>query len=253
MELSVVLPLYNAAPFVRERLPLLARYLASHFDSWELIVSDDGSTDGSIELVESLGLPGCTLLRHATNTGKYGALARGIARSRGRCVLFTDADVPYELPAIDYLSRLVLEKGFHLALGDRTLAGSRHADTAGAVRTLTGHLFRYYTRLLVTGGIYDTQCGIKAFDGEVARALFPLIRELGFTGDVELVYIALRYNLAIRRVPVRLCYQGESSIRLLRHGLAMVLSSLRIRSRHRRGDYRSARLSELARQDYGES
>jgi hypothetical protein len=166
--------------------------------------------------------------------------------------MFTDADVPYDRYAMPYMTRLVVERGFDIVLGDRTLVDSSYAETSGRLRTWTGQAFRTFIRVLVTGGIYDTQCGLKAFDGDVARALFPLLRESGFSGDVELVYVALRYNLAIRRVPVHLVHQGPSSVRVLRHGLSMLRASLRLRGRYRAGTYESDELRALASQRYWE-
>ena len=67
--------------------------------------------------------------------------------------------------------------------------------------------------MLVTGGLFDSQCGFKAFDGRVAEAIFPLLTDTGFSGDVELLYIALKYNLSIRRIPVRLQRSSPSTVK----------------------------------------
>jgi len=250
LDASIVIPVYDGAAFVGASLPELSRYLADQAFSHELIVVDDGSTDDTARRVEALALPHARLLRLSQNRGKFGALAAGVAESGGDCVLFTDADVPYDVRVIGYMVRLVREQGFDVVLGDRTLPESLGRVETRPLRRLGSALFRTYVRLLVTSGIYDTQCGVKAFRGDVARLLFPLLREPGFTGDVELINLALRYNLAVRRVPVHLVHQGASSVRVLRDGLGMVLASVRIRARRRRGAYDSEELAELARQGY---
>ena len=250
MDVSIIIPVFNAATFVAARLGGFAEFLGEQTFTWELIVVDDGSSDQTADLIRALDLPHCRVVESPENSGKFGAIARGVTESSGRCVLFTDADAPYDPRAVTYMASLILGQGFQVVLGDRTLEDSTYGEKTGWLRRLTGKAFTYYIRLLVTGGIYDTQCGIKAFQGDIARQLFPLLRELRFTGDVELVYLALKYNLAIRRIPVLLVHHGPSSIRMLRDGLSMISASLRIRSRYRRGVYACPELRDLASQRY---
>ena len=93
-DVSIVIPMYNGADFVQERLSTLDRALRTQDLNYELIVSDDGSEDGSPDIVEAMALAHTQVLRSPRNEGKFGALIRGVGRSRGRCVLFTDADIP---------------------------------------------------------------------------------------------------------------------------------------------------------------
>jgi dolichyl-phosphate beta-glucosyltransferase len=250
MDLSVVIPVYNAAGFVPARFTFLSRYLEGSSLDYEILAVDDGSTDGSADVLDGLDLPRCEVVRRTGNGGKFAAIATGVERARGRCILFTDADVPYDPGAIPHLSDLILRQGFHLAIGDRSLDQSTNDETTPLVRRIASAVFTGFIRLFVTGGLHDSQCGIKALRSDVARLLFGLMRERGFTGDVELLYLALKYNLAVRRVPVHLDYQGPTSVHVIRDGLAMAWSALRLRRRYRLGLYRSDALAALARQDY---
>jgi dolichyl-phosphate beta-glucosyltransferase len=144
----------------------------------------------------------------------------------------------------------ILSRGIHVVVGDRTLTGSSYQSELGFVRKAATAAFSFCVRTLVTGGLFDTQCGIKAIRGDIARELFPVLREDGFAGDVELLYVALKYNLEIKRVPARLEYQAPSSVRPLRDGLRMAAALLRMRRNHRRGLYRNERLEEMTLQDY---
>ena len=241
--LSVVIPAFNAAAHLRDRLGFLRCELTNMDFSSEVIVVDDGSTDETWSLVQDLGVRSVQL-NH--NTGKFGALRAGMRAAKGHCCVFTDADVPFDLNVLKSMVDLTLNQGFHVIAGDRTLPGSVYDREMSFSRRVATNVFRHTVRLLVTGELPDTQCGFKGFRRDVAKALFPLIQEDGFAGDVELLYIALKYNLAIRRVPVQLVNKGSTSLRPFRDGGDMLLRTTRLRGRYRRGEYESATLRKIA-------
>ncbi|MGE5346688.1 MAG: glycosyltransferase [Acidithiobacillales bacterium] len=249
-EVSLVLPVYNGAAFAARSVRTAAELLASRFPSWEVVVVDDGSLDGTAAAVGSVTCEGVRLVRLATNTGKFGALKSGMREARGRCRAFTDADLPFDLSAIPYMARLVNERGFHLVIGDRTLRESAYHDQVAPPRRLASRSFAFFVRLLVTGGLFDTQCGLKAFRADVAEALFPLLLDDGFAGDVELLYVALKYNLEIKRIPVRLVRSEPTTVRLLGHPGRMLASIARLKGNWEAGRYLSADLATIARQAY---
>jgi dolichyl-phosphate beta-glucosyltransferase len=253
VDLSVVLPVFNAGSFLAARLAFLSDFLERHFDSYEIVAVDDVSTDGSGAVLRESTVPRLRLRTLDAHAGKFAALRAGMESASGRCCAFTDADVPYELSILPHMVGLVNDRGFHIVVGDRTLPGARYSSTIGSVRRLATRLFAFSVRILVAGEMFDTQCGIKAFRGDVAKELFRLLREDGFAGDVELLYVALKMNLEIRRVPARLIYQGASSVRPFRDGILMLGRLLAIRRRYQAGDYRSSVLEKLACPEYWRS
>ena len=172
--------------------------------------------------------------------------------STGTCRIFTDADLPYDLEALPYMERLISTKGYDLVVGDRVLPGSRYREFLPFLRLQASRIFSTTIRLLVTGELFDTQCGLKAFRGEIAELLFPLLRTSRFAGDVELLYIALKYNLALRRIPVRLTRSSPSSVRPFRDGLAMLGSISQLKRNWSRGRYFSQALFDMTKQHYWE-
>jgi glycosyltransferase involved in cell wall biosynthesis len=249
---SLVIPVFNGRGFILDSLALARDHLGRHFDSFELVVVDDGSTDGTGAVVDGLDDDLVRLLTLPRNRGKFAALRAGMAAARGACRIFTDADLPYDLEALPYIVSLVNRRGYHLVVGDRTLADSDcHLDLPLPRRIATSW-FRFVVRVLVTGGLHDTQCGLKGVRGDVAVALFPLLSCDGFAGDVELLYVALKYNLEIRRIPVRLRREAPSTVRLLSNAPAMLRSIARLRSNWMTQRYRSETLLELAAQRYWE-
>ena len=133
-------------------------------------------------------------------------------------------------------------------IGDRTLPGSTY-ESAGAARTVLSELASFTFRTMVTGGIYDTQCGFKVFRGDVAAELFRLARVDGFSIDVELIYLILKNRLDLKRIPVQLEDNGPSSVRVLRDSIAAIRDVSSIRLNWARGRYRSPGLAEILRND----
>lgn len=245
-ELSLVIPVHDAAAFVEERLRELSSYLESTGIDYEIVAVDDGSTDASPEILRGLVLPRFKAIERRENGGKFAAIKIGMAEATGRCRIFTDADVPYALDAIPRAVHLVARRRFHIVVGDRSLPSSVYTDELPPIRRIATEAFTLCVRLFVTSGLGDTQCGFKGIRGDVADALFPLMRETRFAGDVELLYIALKHNLDIKRIPVQLRYQGPSSVKPVADGLAMLRSLGAIRARHRRGEYDSPELRRIS-------
>ena len=249
-DLSLVIPVYNGAAFLDASLDRLRAFVERCGLDSEIVVVDDGSTDGTAEILASDPSRRVTTLRLDANRGKYAALKTGMAAARGACRVFTDADLPYDLRAVPYLCELISRQAYHIAVGDRTLAESDLAVERPTVRKLSSRVFSFAVRMLVTGELFDTQVGLKAFRGDVADALFPLITDDGFAGDVELLYVALKYNLAIRRVPVRLLETGPTTVSLAAHTLPMLGRIAGLRRGWTSGRYESPRLRALASQRY---
>jgi hypothetical protein len=100
---------------------------------------------------------------------------------------------------------------------------------------------------MVTGGFFDTQCGLKGIRGDVADALCRSLHIDRFAFDVELIYVALKHGLDIKRIPVRLEQNETSSVRLFQDSLQGIADVLRIKARQLRGAYRVPALEAISR------
>ena len=250
MQLSVIIPAFNAQAFVERNIHLLDEFLVARLQSYEIIVVDDGSSDGTSAAVAEIASSHVRLLRLPENLGKFGAIKAGMRESSGNCCIFTDADLPYELEAIPYMEKLVNNRGFHVVIGDRSLGSSEYEQGVTWFRRIFNQLSRNFIRIFIIAGIFDSQCGIKAFRGDVARELFALLQENRFAADVELLYIALKYNLEIKRIPVRIQRVSPSSVKLGRDTFKMLQRLAVLRSSWQNGLYSSNTLSRIAEQAY---
>ncbi|MBD3420713.1 MAG: glycosyltransferase [Chitinivibrionales bacterium] len=249
-ELAVILPVYNSERFIADSVIRLHEYLASISQNFEVVVVNDGSTDHSLDELSKLNGATCRIISSAHNQGKGGAVSLGMQQSNARCKMFLDADLPFELSIIRYARNLILDYRYHIVIGDRTLPESTYVRMVNPVRKLTYRLFPHFIRLLVTGGLFDTQCGFKAFRSDIADALFPLLTCRNFAFDVELLYIALKYNMSIRRIPVRFTSTNESTVHPFVNGLQMIRAIAGLRKHWRRGDYTSSPLTKICSTGY---
>ena len=173
---SVVIPVHNGAGFVTESIRDARRFLENRYPEYEIVIVDDGSTDGTAAALGPLLDGRVHLIVLPENLGKFAALRAGMAMATGRCRVFTDADLPYDLEAVPYIVNLISGRAFDIVVGDRALPESVSLTDSRIARKLSSRVFSYCVRMLVTGGLFDSQCGIKGFRDEVADALFPLSR-----------------------------------------------------------------------------
>jgi dolichyl-phosphate beta-glucosyltransferase len=235
--LSVVVPSYKSAGILEKNLPFLLSYLQTQDYTWEVIVVDDGSCDNGATEAVCLKLK-CIFCANVKNMGKGAAVRNGMQKASGRFRIFTDADIPYELEAIGTMLQYLDFKEFQVVIGDRNLPGSSYLTEISGLRKFTSVFFTRFVGSIVTTSFFDTQCGLKGFRGEVADFIFRHARINGFAFDVELLYIALKQNFEIKRIPVRLNNQEKSTVRVLRHGMVMFFDLFKIKINNVKGFYK---------------
>jgi dolichyl-phosphate beta-glucosyltransferase len=251
MDLSLIIPVYNAEGFIGESLELLHAYVQRSMKvDFEILVVNDGSTDATSQVLAKLSLPRCRFITLPQNMGKFAAVRAGMLAATGRCRIFTDGDIPYDLEAIPFIYHQIHDRGLHMVVGDRSLLHSTYCEKFSPIRAAISKVFTLFVRLLVVSGLHDTQCGLKGVRGDVATPLFSMLQDRGFSGDVEMLYIALKYNLEIKRIPVRLRRHGKSSVNVLRHGIQMLARISRLRGSWKRGEYDSEELRRLVDMRY---
>jgi glycosyltransferase involved in cell wall biosynthesis len=243
-----VLPSYRAAPLAIRSVARLSTFLESTTMTWEVIVVDDGG--GDFAPGDLCGDRRARLLRLPQNRGKGAAVAHGMKAATGHVRVFTDADLPYDLELIPAMVDYVRARGFHVVIGDRTLPQSSYLADIGFKRRLASTLFSAFVGTMVTGGFFDTQCGLKAVRGDVADELFAIQRLDRFAFDVEFIYLALHHRLDIKRIPVQLRNNETSSVRLVRDSARSLVDIARIKYNQMRGRYSSRVLERLVYEEF---
>ena len=244
-EVSLVIPAFNSVRYLSANVDRIKAFFEDAGIDGEIVVADDGSTDGTAgSIVESERI---RVLR-LPHGGKGAAVRAGMAATTGQICGFTDADLPYGVDPLPLAMTYIRERRYHAVIGDRTLPGSAYAST-GLLRTAVSEFASFSFRTLVTGGIYDTQCGFKVFRGDVAREVFRLTRVNGFAIDVEVIYLLLKYRLDVKRIPVRLERNEPSSVRVVRDSAAAFGDIAAIRVNWATGRYRAPLLVDLLQEE----
>ncbi|MFJ3231586.1 dolichyl-phosphate beta-glucosyltransferase [Streptomyces sp. NPDC086787] len=232
VDLSVVVPAFNEEERLGATIDAITGYLDANEGSregdWEIIVSDDGSTDGTRD-VPALTHPRVRLVTGDRNRGKGSALRLGVAASRGRRVLVTDADLAAPIEELERLDKAFSE-GHAAAIGSRSVPGAAIGRHQHRVRELLGRAGNLLIQATAVPGVRDTQCGFKLFDGDKAREAFGASRLDGWGIDVEVLLHFRRSGWTVTEVPVHWSHQPGSKVGPLDY--ARVLGDLvRIRAR----------------------
>lgn len=246
MYLSVILPSYNEMRNISTGvLPQVFEYLKKQEYSWELILSDDGSTDGTKEELLAFA-KGKKQVRVLTNPhrGKGPTVLTALAEARGEYALFSDFDQATPIWEVEKLL-LFTKQGFDIVIGSREIAGAlRHKEPFH--RHLMGKGFNFFVQLFTIRGIKDTQCGFKLFSKMSLQKLLPKVKVYGggkqegaYTGafDVELLFIAKKLGFAIAEVPVHWKYVKTERVDPVKDSVRMLLDLFRIRLADLKGKY----------------
>ena len=241
VDLSVVIPAYDEEHRLGPTLDAVTRYLSAnrgHWGSWEIVVADDGSTDGTRDVVSAYVSAHVSahadarirLISSPRNRGKGNALRIGVAASRGRRVLVTDADLAAPIEELEKLDK-ALSEGNSAAIGSRSVPGAVIGERQRPVRRLLGRAGNLLIRRAALPGIRDTQCGFKLFEGDRAREAFAASRIDGWGIDVEVLRHLHRADLRIAEVPVHWSHRPGSKVHTLDYPRVLVeLAMLRARS-----------------------
>lgn len=208
MLLSLVIPAYNEEKRLGSSLQKIAEYLAVKDYSSEVIIVDDGSTDQTVDIAESLrpifqaARVDLRIIRNPGNRGKGFSVRNGMLHARGDIAVFSDADLSAPITELDKLIAPIIAGDKDVVFGSRALAGSVISTHQSPLRELAGRSFNLIMRVLTGLRFMDTQCGFKAYNRKKTRAVFELQRINGFGFDVEVLFIAQHHGLRLQEMPV---------------------------------------------------
>lgn len=244
---TVLIPNFNEIENVKRGvLGDIVSYLKKQSYEWEVIVSDDGSTDTSVLLIKEFASKHSNVkMVFNQHAGKPYALRSGIAESRGKYVLLTDMDQSTPITELDKLLPWT-DNGFDVVIGSR---GVKRADTS-PIRQLASIIFLIIRRSILLREIKDTQCGFKLIETKLARKIFANMRLFGRVNnavgwkvtayDVEMLHLAKKLKAKIKEV--RVVWRNEDaalgkSRNFIKESIEMLFEIMRVRINDMLGKY----------------
>jgi dolichyl-phosphate beta-glucosyltransferase len=238
-ELSIIVPAYNEEALIVNTLDGLKTFFSTRPEQYEIIVVDDGSQDKTAACTEQwrkTNRVDLHLLVNEKNMGKGFSIQRAVLESHGSYIIFIDADLPYELDAIDGFLK-ALRSGYDLAIGSRVLPGSQ-VKGVPILRYISGQIFSWMVQTVLFQGLPDTQCGFKSFRSAAAKEIFRRLTISGFGFDVEMLFVARKLKLAIQPVAVRMIdHRHRSRVRLIIDSFKMFANLFMVRWNDLQGKY----------------
>jgi dolichyl-phosphate beta-glucosyltransferase len=228
---SLILPAYNETLRLPSYLVRVGTYLTETFgDAYEVLVVDDGSTDGTWEFLQQAAneWPELRPLRHQRNRGKGAAIRTGMQAARGRYRLFADADGATPIGDESRL-RAALDSGAEVAVGSRRMPAVDVVRDRRWTRKWIGFGFRSLVRCYVSVPVRDTQCGFKMFHCDAAQALFSRADQDGYLLDVELLIWCKQLGYSVAEVPVNWSEIPGSKLNLRRDWRQLLKGLRRLR------------------------
>jgi glycosyltransferase involved in cell wall biosynthesis len=233
--LSLIIPVYNEEQRLPRALGQVFAFLEAQAYTSEMLVIENGSTDGTLRLAQAFAECHAALrVFHEAEPGKGNAVRRGMAEARGEFRFVCDVDLA--MPVEEISRFLPPACDCDIAIASREAPGAVRYDEP-YYRHLTGRVFNILIRLLALPGIQDTQCGFKCFRAAAAKDIFRYQTLTGWAFDVEILRIARQRGYSICEVPIHWHHSSESKISVLRDSWRMFLDLLAIRRNARRGLY----------------
>lgn len=222
MKISLCIPMYNEMSIISDTLSTVSEFMEKNFDDYEVVFSDDGSTDGCGRVVKECPDERIRLVGYENNQGKGAAIRNGVLNCNGDIIIFTDCDLAYGLDVVKTAVDLFeADPETDMVIGSRNLSADGYEGYT-FMRKLASKI--YIKCLCLVGGfkLSDSQCGFKCFRREVAHAIFSECEVNGFAFDFEVIIKATNRNDKITEMPVKIINHRESKVNVWKDSVKML-------------------------------
>lgn len=230
--LTLIIPAYNEGRRITETLLSVHEYLTRQPFTWEILIVIDGAQDDTLAKVEAFaaGKPNIRWIYREENRGKGYTVRQGMLAATGQIRLFSDADNSTDMAHFDQM-RPFFQRDYDVVICSRD-----PKDASGAAQTVPQPLLKrflgnsgnLFIQLMAVPGIWDTQCGFKAFTAAAAERIFSVARVDGWAFDIEALALARRFGYRTAVIPARWIDHAETHVRLGDY-LKVLLDTVRVR------------------------
>lgn len=210
MMISIVFPAYNEAERIEKAIKETEKFLKKINYDYEIIVAEDGSTDGTDKIVQELVNDKIRLFHSDVRLGRGKALMNAFEKAKGEIVISMDVDLATN---IKHLKELIeaIENGYDIAIGSRLIEGSKAKRSFE--RLLYSKVYNFLVRALLKSKIKDHQCGFKAFKKDIVVKLGKEAKDNHWFWDTEILVLAQRKGYKIKEIPVEWTEGKDTKVR----------------------------------------
>lgn len=234
--MSIIIPAHNEEGRLPRTLGQIFDFLKTQPYSVEVIIVENGSSDRTLEAAQEFSNQHPNLIIYQEQQrGKGNAVRYGMLKAQGQYRFICDADLSMPIEEIQKFIPPTL-KDFDVAIGSREAPGAIRYNEP-SYRHFGGRAINFVIRVLILPGLNDTQCGFKCFSAEAAETIFRQQTLLGWSFDIENLYIARRKKLRIKEIPIQWYFDPDSKVSAIRDALRMIGDIFRIHLNALRGKY----------------
>lgn len=221
VDVSVVFPAYNEVDFLEPAVEQVTHTLDTFVSSYEIIIAEDGSTDGTAEHSEMLAqkYPNVKHIHGEKRLGRGTALNNAFRQSNGRILVYMDLDLATDLKFLQPLVDALRVEGYDFATGSRMLPESKVERTFS--RNMTSKLYNFFVRHILGSQLRDHQCGFKAFKREPTLQLIDEVDARHWFWDTEILVRAARKGYKIKEIPVEWKSGRKTKVNLFKDSYKM--------------------------------
>lgn len=231
MKISLCIPMYNESAIIDNTLKSVSEYMRSAFEDYEVIFSDDGSSDDCRAKVEAFPDEHIRAVGYEKNRGKGAAVKNAVLSADGDIIIFTDCDLAYGLGVVERAVKEFERYGdADIVVGSRNITKDGYAGYT-LLRKLASKAYVKYLALIVGFKMTDSQCGFKAFRRDVAHEIFKLCETDGFAFDIELLILAGRKGKKVLEMPLQVINHRASKVHVLGDSIKMLKQVRQIKRR----------------------
>lgn len=239
-DLAIIIPAYNEEKRIERTIRSINAYLINKQISYEILIVSDGSTDGTVQLIDNIRKEekNLRLIHNNENRGKGWVVRQGMLNTKAKIRLFMDADNATSIEHFDLMVPL-FSKGYQVVIGSRDskdAVGARQEVPQNFIKRCLGNISNVLIQIMAVRGIWDTQCGFKALTATAAEDIFSRSKIDRWGFDIELLLLAQRLKYSIAVIPVKWINDFNSKVKLSAYGKTF-MELVQIRWWLLKGDY----------------
>lgn len=215
IKVDVVIPVLNEAHVLEKSVLAVSGFLEKNLPcQWNIVIVDNGSTDGTFELAQKLAKEyEYVRFVHLDERGRGRALREAWRTSSADIVLYTDVDLSTELAALPKLVNALVYEGYDIAVGSRLAKGAK--TTRCLKREITSRVYNLFIKCILFTKFTDAQCGFKAVNRKVVTELVPRVKNQFWFFDTELLVLAEKQGYRIKDIPVTWIEDDDSRVKII--------------------------------------